>query len=64
MSWLRNKRHDLWFERGRADEFRKQRDDLLRASGQRPGEDTEPVDLDPDEWSAYQAGRQSARGYG
>lgn len=59
MFGLGRRRRQRWFERGQSDGLRKQRDDLLRLAGHRPGEDTEPLDLAPDERAAYLAGRQS-----
>ena len=58
----RRRRLQRWFDQGEADEMRRQRDELLRRAGQRPGDDTEPPDLSPDEREAYEAGRRLARG--
>ena len=55
------KRRQGAFEQGQFDGMRKQRDDALRELGHRVGDDTEPVDLEPDEHEAYWAGRQSLR---
>jgi hypothetical protein len=57
------RRRQRAFEQGRLDGMRKHRDDALRLLGQRPGDDdTEPVDLEPDEREAYWDGRRSLRG--
>lgn len=55
------RRCQRYVERGQTDELRKQRDDLLRQAGHQPGDDTEAVDLSPDERAAYLAGRQLGR---
>jgi hypothetical protein len=48
------------FEQGVADGQRKVADDMLRAIGQRPGDATEPVDMDSEERESYNTGRNSA----
>ena len=61
MRWGRRRRYNRWFDKGVEDEERRIDDELRRRRGDRPGDDTEPVDLEPEESAAYQAGRSHAR---
>lgn len=60
--WGRKRRLRGLFQQG-VEEGERRIDDEMRAlrTGERIGDDTEPVDLDTEERASYQAGRNHAR---